>query len=234
MLSEKDLELFDRYLQGNCRPEEAQFFEQRLNDEPELKKEFEAFKTAVFLLKRGGFKELVNEEEKPGKSPFLKIGWLIVLIIALLAVFYFFNNQQEEKSTDQIFAEYFEPFPDLISTRSSAQGVDRAMEAYNNGDYNIALQMLDTNQYDQPIVHLYRAISRLAIKEGQEHSFQDEIDFLPENHLFDEEVKWYQVLYQLKSDDISGAIELLKDINEGEFKSIEAQQLLRDLDTEEN
>jgi len=228
-MTEQEIQLFDSYINDLLSAGDRLNFEKKLQTDSDFKINYEAYLTSVNLLKINAFKKHVILDYKRPHTRFspkvITIG--VIILAALISLLIFLKSQKiDEIPTNELFAQYFEPLPDLISTRSESNSLLGAMESYNDREYGKALESLDTTLFKQSQVKVYRAICRLAIDEEQNLSFEDEIRALKHGHPLEEQVRWYQALSHVKNGELNKGVLTLESIDEGTYKYNEAKQLL--------
>ena len=224
MSDNQNIDLFERYTNNECSWSEREEFEKRLNSDANFKRDFESFQSAVFLLKREGFKKLVKQNSHIYKRTGIRL-WQIVLVI-LLVLFYYFLTDKKDPDIQSIYANYYEPYPDLISNRSSKNPIFKAIEAYNKQEYNQALLLLDTTTFNQPLVKLYRGIAQLNISQNPYEIFMAETKGISAEDPLRQQLNWYGLLAALKDNRTKEAINLIDNIGQSDFKYKEAQEIL--------
>ncbi len=232
MISELELILFDRYYKSEMSEEEVIQIEERFSKDADFKQNYNAYLTSILLIKRSAFKAHLEDTSGRSSSKWSKLTILLIVffIIIFLSFFIIIGNKNEPQRSEILFAEYFEPLPDMITSRSGRSELTAAMRAFQNAQYEKALILLDTTIYRQDIVKIYRAVAQLGIANVPVEMFEQEISYLPENHPFTGEIKWYLALSFLKSENKESALILLRDINQGGYKYKEAQELIRKLE----
>lgn len=132
-ISNKELDAIERYLRGEMNDQELTGFKQRLAKNEELQKAtadygllMEGVETAVLKSRLDDFHaELESADDNsneslsdPNKSrPLIKFLAAATLLLAVGLAAWFFAFQQS--SQEQLFADYFEPDPGLITPMSS-------------------------------------------------------------------------------------------------------------------
>lgn len=212
---EEHIEQIESYLEGKLSEEERRDFEKRLAADASLKKEVDVYRklikgiesagTSNFLSKMNDWEQEISGMEigKPQQKNPWKLYAIAALIIMFVMPFGYLIIQNANSSSDEIFAEYFEPYEDLISERDA--GVEpelvRGMEHYNSKEFGQAIKQFTSylnNSPDDLEVQLYLAIAFLANDEPHfaEKGFTNLMAF-PDN-LFYPQVQWYYTMCKLK------------------------------------
>lgn len=137
---------------------------------------------------------------------------------------------------DDLFAEYFVPYEDIVTVRSgessSDQKLTEAMAFYNAGAYEQSAELLDsisTAWAGNELVDLYVGISQLQL-----NRFDEAVASLKRSRdaegLLQEVAEWYLALVYLKAYKRKDAAKLLSVIseNDGDY-AVSAQALLSEL-----
>lgn len=140
---------------------------------------------------------------------FLAVGWLLPRYIG------------GEASPQELFAENFQPYEDVISARSGAEGdewLKEAMEHYNAQAYEDALAGFDKVIQSDPgaaFAMLYAAISAMKMEQSQQAiSYLQALEAL-NNPILKDVGSWYLALAYLQKEDKAQAEKLLEQLAEG-------------------
>lgn len=138
---------------------------------------------------------------------FLAVGWLLP------------RYAGGEASPQELFAENFEPYEDVISARSGAQEEDwmkEAMEHYNTQAYQKAIIGFDKIIQADPasaFAMLYAAISAMKLEQSQEAiSYLKALEEL-NNPILKDVGSWYLALAHLQKEDKTKAQKLLEQLS---------------------
>lgn len=197
--------------------------------------------TVSFTESEIAFKEqLANEkqkESKPEKRIFSLNTWLgkAAAILFLGMSIYALWQQWKPKTATHLYATHFEPYEDLISTRSSETKLlnEQAMAKYNAGEYKQASELFDeilVNPPDHQLIFLYAAISYMKVDRDQE-SLEILKRLSNQSAALDEATNWYLGLLQLKMENNAAALEQFKQLasTSSEF-SDRAAKIVKELD----
>lgn len=222
-MDEKLTNTFDNYLTDRMIGSKRVRFENELAKDKELKKDFEKYKQAIKAIKISGIsseiKHIVQNQNAGSRGRKIRV-WSYVgiaaSIIGVLGVTYF-NSFKES-----LFDEYFEPYPDLISTRSVENSVD-IMIHYNEGDYDAAINLFEQEISLSHNYKFYLGVSYLA--HGKiDNSQQAFLELLGTR--WKPQALWYLSLTYTYQENFPKAFETLEEIERGGFKYEEAQELL--------
>ena len=177
-----------------------------------------------------------NQTEMPKRSKVFFIAVVVVILIVLGVTFFFFNIKNTESD---LFAEYFEPFSDVIVNRNEEESdlLTIGMAAYNYEDYTIAAIRLeqflnrdDVSEDNQKNAPIYIGISNLAI--GNEYSAIKKFKaIIEQNNAFVPQAEWYLALAYLKKNDLENCEKQLQNIqtkSQHDYSS-EASKLLDEM-----
>lgn len=222
---ENDIELIDAYLIGSLNEKEFISFEQQLSNDPELQRRVDTQKTLVTELKVNAFNDDVKSylSRNKGTKTIQFSKWRLIGIAASVVILIstVYLLRPKESLSDQ----YYEPYPDLISTRAPTQNSD-AMFHYNKKEYETAIGLFKKQDILTDSENFYLGVSYLSVEKLD----QAEIIF---TKLLTTERKplaqWYLSLSYIKSGEESKAVQSLRQIKEGEYKHAEALRLLDEL-----
>ena len=153
--------------------------------------------------------------------------------IGLLIIFKF-GPWQSTVTQPSLYAEFFEPYPMLISNRSVAkQELEKsAIESYLSEDYSKSLRQFDelinVDSANAQYI-LYAAIS--ALESSDTEKARSYLNALEQYESYREQAEWYTALSWLKDNDRDRTIESLTVIinDRGHYYQSAARKLLRDL-----
>jgi tetratricopeptide (TPR) repeat protein len=155
-----------------------------------------------------------------------------VLVIGLSIVF---NEKYSTLSGDNIFASYYQPFktPKISHVRVfySNNKLDRALQFYNNGNYQNAileLKMLIKSDTANSSVHFLLGISLIENGEYQ-GAIKNLIYVVDQNDNFSliEPAEWYLALCYLKTKQKEDAISLFNDLANKYYYQNKAEDILK-------
>jgi tetratricopeptide (TPR) repeat protein len=170
-------------------------------------KEIQTSQNTSFYNKVKGWEtEIARQESEAKVIPIRRILSIAatVLIIALAtvyAVLRIFPGQ----SNDELFAEYFQPYEDVITERSGEENaLQQGMSLYNEKKYSMAIPYLETYLKEKPTeaaVQLYLGISYLADDKTSQAKDLFESLIRNEQGLYKDVAQWNLALIYLKTNE---------------------------------
>jgi ribosome-associated toxin RatA of RatAB toxin-antitoxin module len=158
---------------------------------------------------------------------------LAAACIGLLIIFKF-NPWQSAAIPSSLYAEYFEPYPMLLSSRSAAKREleEIAVGAYLNKDYSNSMRQFDvliTVDSANMQYILYAAIS--ALESSDTEKARSYFNALEQYESYREQAEWYAAMSWLKDNDREHTIVALTAIinDRDHYYRSAARKLLRDL-----
>ena len=167
-LTNKEIELFDRALLGELREAEQQQFEENLEANPDFRNRYDWFRRVVQSVKEKGREERLTriaswEEHHRPKSRVRRLYYAVAAAAAAVLIMVVGLLQFGSDSMMPV-ERYFEPYPDVITTRGDKAMAAEAMKEYDNANYEAAIdkmnQFLATENND--MIRFYLAESYLA------------------------------------------------------------------------
>lgn len=236
--------LLEKYLLGELSQEELREFNTLLENDPEFKEEFEFqtdVKRAVTAEEDEDFMKMLSDfdaegiDEKPRTKSF-PTKWLVAASIALLAGFTYFFMANQSISTQELYAQNFEPYRNVVHPIvRGEEGVDlktKAFSAYQTGDYEKAFLLLtELSATDKESHNLfYRANSLIQLNRAEE-AIPLLQEYMGAKDTLSDKSTWYLAMAYLQLDDMANAKKTLNSVvEEGTYKVTEAQKLLEELD----
>lgn len=234
---ENYIELIELYFQRKLDKKASDNFEKELKTNAKFADEVELYKKAVQGVQNEGLRsqlkeyhnKLFNEADK-GK----KINWKFYIGVAaslllLIASIYIFTNKTI--SNKELFIAYFEPYPNLVTTRNNATThFAEAMESYSNGNFEktiLAFDKIDKNKTLNNQVLFYKGISYLALDNPSKAIVL--FKQLANHKQYNEQLAWYLAMAYLKLNNAENARKQLIQIGEESYKYAETQELLEQL-----
>lgn len=209
-MNDQDSRLIDKFLRSQLTDSERKAFESKMDDS-DFKDEVDFRKGLISVAERAGnekFHQILAKESRKldGKKPKKKKGslYLLIALIALLGLFGLWTilNSSEE-SPEEIYMAHYEPFPNLIAPTERAStdnltGVEKALSAYDNGEYSKAVSIFDTLSDGNEDVRMYHAIS--LMEEEQMHRAEQLLMSITASKTanFNQAAEWYLCLLYLK------------------------------------
>jgi len=234
MDSEEQFERIDQYLFDQLDQEELNAFQSKMSHDDGLKQQVERRRMILKGIQGLGIKEQIlqiheeEQQQKTGKNLILISGIAASLLVLVVTWIIYFNDGSEE----QLFADNFQPYPDVVSVRGETSTTfTKGMKYYSSGKYELAIKNLNIEaSSDNHFVEgaFYSGISLLALNKGNEAigKFEKVIDrktrFLPQ-------LRWYLGLSYLLNSEIEKAKDIFIQIESGDYKFEDAQDLLKKL-----
>ena len=233
-------ELIELYFEDKLSTEQKTVFENLLDTDQEFRAQFELeeqVKKAIISTKKDDLKERLKqiEHQQANKktSKYYKIAIAASLIICLGIVGIWEQNQPI--SNDAIFAEYFQPYDNIIVPNSRSNEVESpkaiAFRNYDTQKYKIASeQFADLYKTTSTSYYLfYQAICELQL--GNEDK---SIELLNSHKQYSDNLSqhrnWYLALAYLKANKIEESTTLLQEIvNKKSYKHKTAEIIFKKL-----
>ena len=229
--SSQKMNLIERYFNEDLSKDELEFFEQEMVRDEKFKTEvtqyeyvFGGLKEARARKLKGDFQKLEDQIHirKP-KYNFtirgvIRYGAVASLAVILTVAAFNFSNVQPNIETEQVFSEYFRPYPNVIapltrSTEISDSDLKNVMRSYDAKDYDSAIAGFDklmTNAELKNELLFYKGVALLA--KGNPSEARDHFEMMDPTNNFSNQRKWYLSLALVQLDEISDAKELLNEI----------------------
>ena len=228
--------LIYRHFHGSLSDEEQQEFNRLLKEDLQFQRDLEfeeQTKKAIISIKKDELESHLNEMEtdskKTNKTSYF---WAATIIIAVGITSYILFNQPNF-SNDQLYAEYFEPYPNIIAPpvrgKDSISKIQEDFLAYEKGDFKSAAVIFE-KRYQQkraPYYLFYQGVSELQLGNTEKAIavFEKQI---AEHDRFENYSKWYLALAYLKINEAEKYEPLLnKIIKEKSFKYQSAKKILK-------
>lgn len=243
MEEEKDIELLDGYLENTLGADDRSAVEARLQNDSgfrQLLEDLKILKESIRQSSRVQLKEeLVEIENKLSANPEGKTAslrpWIIGVAASLVLVVVTFLLWPKPTDTQELFAQYFEPYPNVImpTVRGDLEPdttlMAKAYRAYDSGDYEKAISLFEQVAAKDEGVYLYLGNSYLATNNPEKAIVCFE-KVWNDYDVFDEQAEWYLSMAYLKTGDLKKANDLLNAIasKEGSFE-IKAEKILPQL-----
>lgn len=160
-----DKSWIDRYFEGDLSPEEELALRQKVEQDPELRREWEyqqAIKKAIHRKEREELKHfLQGVETRRGRGKIRLWAGAAASLILLSGIWFYFLRD----NSASLAQAYFHPLPNLVSpvVRSTDPGTGEAaaaFRAYEDGRYADAIREF---KEEEPYAALYTGISYLAL-----------------------------------------------------------------------
>lgn len=234
----KNQEYIENYFLGRLSASEMKHFEDLLKSDVAFKKEFdfqESLQKVIDLEEDEAFKNtLQNYENKKQTKKHYKI-WSIAASVLVLFGLSYFVLFQENVSNEELFAQNFEPYRNVIQPIERGDVLKdlktQAFAAYEKGNYKNAISLFSELQKTQTNLYyiFYKANSYLALENTSEAIALLQ-KYITLNGKFTEKAQWYLALAYLKVDNVSEAKKILQNIEEEKSYNYEkASQILQNI-----
>lgn len=165
-------------------------------------------------------------------SPIVMVAASVLMLLAASYVFWI----SPPPSANQTFYHYFQPYPDIVSTRSAHDSATThfgsAMRYYNNGDYVKAIALLKKHKaefQDDTLTRLYLGVSYLMENKVDEAMMELKKHPATQGKTIAEVYDWYLALSYLKSGRKTESKSILLTLSQGHsFYSLKARDLLKE------
>ena len=239
--------LIQDYLNGTLTTDTKLLFEKQLDEDAEFAaevKELEDLETGLHSIGLDMLKEEVNnweQEFKEKSKPKTKLIQLwpkytavaASVILLIVAGLFVYNGTPDN---NELYAEYFDPYEDMILTRGDISNSESlliaGMEAYNNEEFTTASEKLNDyllNNNENKGVALYLGIAQMQIGKYSEAAIS--FGLAQQDVKFKQQAQWYEALLYVKSNQTEKARSLLEIIgkNTDHYQSENAQSILNEL-----
>ncbi len=228
-----------KYFEDTLSGVELKAFNTLLINDSDFKEEFEFQKelqeTLVLNDREQLKKEIQNWDITKNKSRNKSLFIAASLLILLGTSWQFFFNSQP-KSTDELYASYFEPYRNIVQPIVRGEHKEdlqsKAFEAYEAKDYENAIMYFNEILNEEPnaTISFYKANALLQLNKTNEAILILQANIKNSDTLQDRNL-WYLALAYLKDSNIDASKKALKNLlSQSEFKSKEAGVLIKDLD----
>ncbi len=241
---EQDIELIEKYLADQLSAEDKQKFETRLQQDPEFAKRMKLIQETRMAVQsdvdlfRSDLDEVFAEyqaSKKPTFSFYRSPRLIAASIILLLGVGlgYFFLKSSD--SPQELYTAYFEVPQENLTVRDNASNetLKVALEAYNSGNYQAALEQFDKILVDSAQdygVLFYSSICLMMLERSDESITRLQEIPLEATSYYAPSI-WYQAMNHLKQGELETGKSLLLTLAEshsGKYGN-DARELLKKL-----
>ena len=239
-----------RYLEGKLDTEEQVWFEKKMAEDSELRKEYELQKEIKEAISeedvidlRAKLKKITSEDyyntkvkRQLWKKRILYAAAVFVIFVSAGSWFYF---HQLRSSPEDLFSKYYQPYDNIYSSRSIDQAfsekkiITKGFHAYGNSEWKDAEAHFDVILKQNPkqaSLLFYAGIVKLERNKSKEaiELFNKVIE--QKNPMFIEQAYWYTALIYLKNGDTQTARRYLEQIIErGMTNKDKADKILKKL-----
>tara|TARA_A100001015_G_C15043542_1_gene741642 strand:- start:5903 stop:6589 length:687 start_codon:yes stop_codon:yes gene_type:complete len=222
-----NIELFDRYLNGDLSVAEIEAFSERLLVDDAFREAFQLYEESISEIHKAGFRQQLNgimNQEVSHKNPFFSSYWFrgmaaaVVLLLTVTGIYYLnFNNPHIS----------YEPYPNILKFRTDKESIP-GLRDYSSGDYTLAIDKMESLGSTSDTARFYLAMSYMMI-DNNEKAIKTLRD-IPEGSTFQQQKNWYLGVLYFKEEDMQNALSVLNMIKEEDFKFAEAQTLIRSIE----
>lgn len=236
-------ELIEKYVQGRLTETEQVEFNWLLKSEDDFKEYVEfhqKLKKVTEAEDDAHFRKLLAEFEEEAIGQQSKVGtlpakWLVAASIALLLTLGYIFVFNQTQSTQELFNEYFQPYPNvthpIVRNSGEASTKNDAFSAYDNEDYEKASTTFSElySETGESYYLFYKANALIQLNRAKEA-----IPVLKEHLNFDDKLNdkthWYLAMAYLQIDDTENAKIMLQKVVDGnELNAKTAKKLLKSL-----
>lgn len=228
MKYESDIELIEKYLQGDLTVAEVIAIESRLKNDKEFAGRYrqeaaiyKALKDQEALDFLNVVSETVNSGSKSAGAKILSLGklmWSLAAVFCVLTVAYI--AIRDDQSNQELFEQYYETYPLITIERGESDEVLKKLnQHYADKAWNEVLTDLSTVRegamMDTPLTDLYEGISYLNLDQpDQAIAVLEKYKSSPANPMMQETLLWYLSLAYMAADRGVEAKETLKTLGE--------------------
>lgn len=238
----EDIELLEQYLAGTLETGELARLEARLAREPGLVKELHEMQSLIDGIGNAGRSDALTslrelERALPALEspavPFWRSTWVRVAASVLVLVVCAYLFWPRPADPQQVFALYFEPYPNVIMPTVRGDGdttlLAKAYDAYDRGKFDAAIDFFRGAGQADAAVYLYMGNSYLATGDAENAILLfDRV--ISEYDAFDDQAAWYLALGYLKQGNREEAVKIFARISEGRSsRAASAKKILSDL-----
>lgn len=232
-MDQQQFEHIENYLSRRLSEAEKNEIESKIADDPGFKEQVDSVRLTLNAAHGHGLKEELESihkelypEQKESSSNQV---WIYVTGIAasliLIAIFWVLF-QDKSYSSDELFSNYFKPFPDYVTSRSSnSDSVSKAFLSYSKGEFKKAVRYFEHVEAKNEDIRFYLGVSYLGTEEISQ-AVVTFSDLLQQSNKYREQLHWYLSLAYVKNQEREKAIQTLKQIKAGEYQFEEARELL--------
>ena len=229
-----DISIFDQYHQGLMDETVRREFEERLQNETDLREEYDFYKSSLRLIQHEALSEdiatVLHQKRQSPPASGTKISWMYygiaASIILIIVSTYWILMKVEQPQI--VYESLFKPYPNVISTRSTAETeLEKALRLYDLGKFEESGQRLGSLDSQNDTILFYQAQCRLSLKDIETGIVI--LESIDQSSSFKNEVTWYLAVAYIGLEDYKTATSYLKQLEAGDFKYEEALRILERL-----
>jgi len=235
-LSQYDIELIEKNIEGSLTEDERKEFLQRENESEEFR-EAAIFQRKLLSTLEASEKsklkqQLIRQFQTPSKNKTRKLQanrklWYAIAASVILVVSSIFIIKNSSIDKDDLYDKFYEPYPNILAARSMAYD-SIGLSLYSQGRYLKAIDNLKQHLPANDTIHFYLGLCHMSINEYEQALLY--LDKIHESSIFIPQKKWYKGLAQMELGQVDSAKITFKEIRELEFKYEEAQVILNTLE----
>lgn len=247
MYKEQDIELIERYLRDELNPNERANLDNRLKTDRTFETLFESESLAFIAIGDKEGQEFLSTLDAVARdyhpqhrryklNPSKILYAMAAAVTVFFAAFFLFR---ESAGPQDLFNQYYEPYPMLTVQRSADNSETKVLaDAYAREDWSLVLDKLNEINAEYlalPLNHLYRAIAYMERDEAYKATLllNDYADN-PVDPLYQDPILWYLSLAYLKENQKEEALKVLNslrmNLTEGTDLKENVQALIRKLE----
>jgi|GEM_PF-5366628 len=210
-MTENEDILIQKYLNGELNADQELEFRNALLKDERLRRNLELIKNVQHAIKNdpSEFKEKVKHIFTKKQNHYI-IKWSLFTILTILIFFFIYKTKIDRQPLDhsKIYAEYFEPYPDNITTRNEGDNTKLAklLAAYSENDYqliNFEELLLNYETHSDTIIFFLANALMVEKRYIEAQTILEKSDF--KQSIYQIQSQYYLGLIYLKLGDISKA-----------------------------
>lgn len=241
-LDPNDIALIEKYLDGEMSPEETQVFEEKQDTSAEFREAVVFHRQLLGHLETQQKLALKSElqgmmSETPETSSFNWKIWSVAASILLVLGFVGVLQLQGPSPSQQLFDQYFDPYPVLSVVRGDTPNGLNPLHLYAEGKYELFVEVMADQRNAAKLkstkLQLAYGNALLAISKPEEAiEALSQIKEVQDHYL---DAQWYLALAHLRLQNLEEAQELLKPLMEQQsFYKSSARKLLASIEETNN
>lgn len=234
-----NIELIKGYFNGTLTESQLVHFRDKMQNDASFRRDVSQYEY-IFgnRLKKGEKGDVLEyhfHRKKSNLPKLIKRASLYILpLVLIVLVVVNYSSKPKIENSEQLFLEYFEPYPNIINPTTRSSELDStvslhvALRDYELGDYELVIEKLSQlgadDQYRDEIL-FYKAMSLMAMNNSRDavHNLRTMSLQSP----LENQRKWYLALAYLHLEELEEAVEVLNEIIESQsYYLIYAQELL--------
>ena len=234
----EEFDKLEKYLNGELSQADKESVEREIALNEDLKEKLTLLMLTAEAVEASGVKEKLNQihEELYTKNSSRSLIRQYYFIAAAACISLFLIGwwlYTPDLSNDSLFTQYFETYPDYVTSRNLEEDrMTEAMNYYNEENYGLAVSVFvevkEIPELKEDAV-FYLGMSYLTLNQVPQalEQLQKSVEESPK---YQQQARWYLSLTLLKGKKNQEAIEVLSSIQKGQYRYTEARQLLIQLE----